>query len=138
MAERAPPTCPLEVPVLQDTEDRLEQKDGADNEQTQDDVSVDRIREVAQVAGDLDTKSEAADHHDEADGLDRRVDGGDFLDEVGVAQPRDARDGEVDGDGAERVEHDKHDGHDAGVGIALAVEDLERVLRPAVESVSCL
>jgi len=114
-----------EIQMLEDPHDGLEKNDSADNNKADDGMGVDGVIEVVKVVADTDPESHAADHHDEGEDLDRHVDGEDLVAQVRVAEEGDLLYGEVDGGGAEREEYDECDGHDAGVGVAFAVEDLE-------------
>jgi len=116
-----------EIQMLEDPHDGLEKNDSADNNKADDGMGVDRVIEVVKVVADADPERHAADHHDEGEDLDRHVDSEDLVAQVRVAEEGDLLYGEVDGGGAEREEYDERDGHDAGVGVAFAVEDFEGV-----------
>ena len=77
--EDALATCFLEMSVLEEAHNRLEDDDGADDEQADDWVGMHGVFEVAQIVTDSDPEGHAADHHDEAYQLDRNVHRHDFV-----------------------------------------------------------
>jgi len=116
-----------EIQMLENAHDGLEKNNSADNNKADDGMSVNGVIEIVKVVAYANSERHAADHHDEGEDLDRHVDGEDLVAQVRVAEEGDLLYGEVDGGGAEREEYDECDGHDAGVGVAFAVEDFEGV-----------
>ena len=84
VGEDALATCFLEMPVLQEAHNRLEDDDGADDEQADDWVGLHGVLEVAQIVTDSDPESHAADHHDEAYHLDRDMNRRDLIPQISI------------------------------------------------------
>lgn len=124
-------TRPLEVSVLQNTQEGLKEYDCANDNETNDDVGAHRMTEIAHARSNLDAKTKTSNHHDEPYQLDWNVHRHDFVLKICVLQIWDMQDRKVERDCAQRVEHNEDDGHDASVCISLSVPDSE-VLRARI------
>jgi len=123
--EHALAARPPEVQVLRRAHRRLEHDQRRRHQQPDHHVCGGRVRhEVVQVVRHADAQAHAADHHHEGGHLDRHVDGEDALLQVRVSEAWDAVGGKMNGNGAQRVEDDEDQRHDAGVSVPYPVEYL--------------
>jgi len=96
VGETAFATCSLEMPMLEDAHDRLQDDDGADDEQTDNDVGWHWVLEVAQIMAKSDSKCHPSDHHDKTNDLDWDVYCRNLLLQISISQVRDTLDRQVD------------------------------------------
>lgn len=123
-----------EISVLEYTHGRLEQNEGARHQQPNNNVGMYWMIEEVEVVCHSDAESHASYHHHKAYDLDGDVPREGAVSEVKVGE--NAVGGQVDGDGAERVQDDEDDGHDACVAVAEAVEYFVGVVEVALLEVS--
>lgn len=85
VSEYALATSSLEMPMLQDAQDRLKEDECADDDETYDAMCMHRIMEISHVFGDPDAESHAANHHEECYDLDGCMYGHDLVSKIGVS-----------------------------------------------------
>lgn len=118
-------TRPLEVSVLQNTQERLKEYDCANDDEANDDMGAHRMAEITNARSHFDAETKASNHHDESYQLDGNVHRHDFVLKICILQIWNMQDGEVERDCAQREEHNEDDGHDASVCISFSVPDFE-------------
>jgi len=123
----------LEIKMLQYPHSRLHKYNNRRDKQPNYNMRMYRIAEQAEVVRNPNTQRHAANQHDQPNGLDGRMHGRNLFCQIRILQERYAVYGQVDGYGAEGEEDDEDDGHDAGVCVSLAGEDLVGIIASLLE-----